>query len=211
MNMRDTSNRFLLLAFGATIFLLFAVAILVPKGDEVIFINGQHTPFLDGFFSLITKLGDGLIFVPIIFLFAFFRFQYSLIALVAWIFHGILSTFFKRVVFSGQLRPKELIDNSLLYFVPGVEVHSNFSFPSGHSMTIFCAAFLMGLVFRNRLVAVASLMVALLVGCSRIYLLQHFLIDVAGGALIGTFSAFVTWEFFLRRRMPECMSRPIKV
>ena len=78
-------------------------------------------------------------------------------------------------------------------------------------MTIFCAAFLLSIVLRNRVLAILLLMVALLVGYSRIYLLQHFLMDVAGGALIGTGSAYAMWLIFSRMKKPEWMSRKIRL
>jgi len=211
MSARDPYNRFLFMLYGACVALLFLFAWLLPQGRDVLAINGTHTPALDSFFKTVTYVGDGLVFLFVMLVLAFYRVEYSVTALVAWNLHGILSSVFKRLVFAERLRPREVIDNSLLYFVPDVEVHSYFSFPSGHSMTAFCAAFLVSLVVRNRLLSILLLVVALMVGCSRIYLLQHFLIDVAGGALIGVLSAYAAWRIMARIEKPQWMHRRLKL
>ncbi|MCA4893862.1 MAG: phosphatase PAP2 family protein [Cytophagales bacterium] len=79
----------------------------------------------------------------------FVRFRYAIFTATIWIGHGVLCAVLKRGFFGHLKRPKELIDNSLLHFVRGVEVHSHFSFPSGHTATIFCLAFLLSLFVRN--------------------------------------------------------------
>ena len=208
---QDRFEWFLVLTYGITILSLLVAAALVPKGEDVLFINGHHTNFQDQFFSLFTYLGDGIIFIPLLLFLGFLRFEYVATSLTAWILIGILSAFFKRMIFSDQLRPQALIDNNLLYFVPGVEVHRLFSFPSGHTLTIFCATFLLSIVLRSRALAVLLLLVALLVGYSRIYLLQHFLMDVAAGAVIGTGSAYAVWLLVSRMKKPEWMSRKIRL
>jgi membrane-associated phospholipid phosphatase len=77
-------------------------------------------------------------------------------------------------------------------------------------MTAFGAAIFLALLSRNALIGFVTLFLALLVGCSRIYLLQHFLMDVAAGALIGAFTTYVVWQLLDSSPKREWMRRRIR-
>lgn len=191
--------------------LLFLLSIVVKKEHDVIWINGHHTDFTDQFFRMITHLGDGLLFIPLTIILVFVRFQYAIMCAIIALLHGLIVSLFKRVLFPGALRPKGILDNDLLHFVPGVDVHTAHSFPSGHTATIFCAALFIALVWRNKFLTIVFLIMALLVAYSRIYLLQHFLIDVAAGAVIGSFTTLITWHLFERINKPGWMNSRLEV
>jgi len=173
---------------------LLILSAIVPKGYDVLWINGNYTTRLDWFMSLVTNLGDGIIFVPVTLLLLFIRFQYALMAAIIGTAHGILIAIAKQVLFYGTPRPKSVLDHTLLHFVPGVNVHAINSFPSGHTTTAFCLALFVALLFNHRVMTCLVLILALLVGYSRIYLLQHFLVDVAAGAMLGSATTFVVWQ-----------------
>ena len=60
------------------------------------------------------------------------------------------------------------------------------SFPSGHTMSAFALyAFLAFCLPKKKWLAALLFLIALLVGISRIYLVQHFLQDVYLGAILG--------------------------
>lgn len=182
---------------------------LVTKGQDVLLINGLHTPFLDYFFHGITSVGEGFIFVPLFAIVLFIRFQYAMACVITVVTQALLISAFKRWLLPDMLRPIGVLDNDLLYFVPGVDVHALHSFPSGHTTTAFGVAVFIILLTRNPTLGVVSLIVALLVACSRIYLLQHFLIDVTAGALIGASSSFLVWHL-LEIHPREWMKRRIR-
>lgn len=190
---------------------LCVLSIVIHKGSDVLYINGAHTLWMDEFFKNITNLGEGFIFIPIFMVTLFIRFQYSLACILTLVSHALISMLFKQVIFADMLRPKGILSHKLLYFVPGIEVHSTHSFPSGHTMTAFGAAIFLALLSRNTLVGVVMLIVALLVGCSRIYLAQHFLMDVAAGALIGAFTTYVVWQLLDSAPKREWMRRRIRI
>jgi len=203
------SERSALRPYILVLSLLFAGSILIDKGTDVLWINGHHTPLLDLFLSTITNLGDGLIFVPIIIMAMFIRFRYAITGLIASIAHGLFVSLFKRVLFPGMERPKAFLHNDLLHFVPGVDVHSTNSFPSGHTATAFCAALFLAFIIRNKVLGIFTLLLAFLVGYSRIYLAQHFLVDVAAGAVIGSFTTYIVWQIMELSNTPPWMSRKL--
>ena len=80
------------------------------------------------------------------------------------------------------------IEVSKIHTVAGVEVHTYNSFPSGHSATAFILFFLTAYFFSNKKVLWMGAVYAILCGYSRIYLGQHFPIDVAGGIIAAILS-----------------------
>lgn len=189
--------------------ILFLFSVLITKGDDVLLINGNHSQFLDLFFKIITNFGDGIIFVIIIIVTLFIRFQYTVAAIMICIGHGLLISICKRFLFADAPRPRNFLDPDLIHFVSGVTVHGHNSFPSGHTATAFCAAFFIWLISRNVFAGIASLVGALLVGYSRIYLAQHFLIDVAAGATIGVFTTYIIWQIMEINQKPMWMNRKV--
>jgi len=73
--------------------------------------------------------------------------------------------------------------------VDGVEMHSRYSFPSGHTTSVFALFTLFSFFLKKRRYAIVLFISCLLISFSRIYLSQHFLEDVLAGSLVGIFSA----------------------
>lgn len=195
--MDSRTRYFLILYVGATLAICL-VAALIPRGEDVLWINGHHSPLLDLFLKGITNLGNGLTFLVVIIGLMFLKFRMAIFGLLVWISHGLFVTILKRWIFPFMERPRSVLNNDLLYFVPDVEVHSLHSFPSGHTATIFALALFLALCLKNRRVGVLLLVLALLVGYSRVYLLEHFLMDVAGGAVVGVVSSALFWVAYER-------------
>lgn len=69
-----------------------------------------------------------------------------------------------------------------------INAPKDFSFPSGHTLSsVICAVILF---LRCRSIGVYALILAVLIGFSRLYLYVHFPSDVLFGALIGVIIAF---------------------
>lgn len=202
-------SRFVLLLFAIPASVLVLLSLIVTRGDDVLFINGVNNTFLDIVIPIVTTLGEGLLFIPIIIYFLFVQFRYSILAGIVWIGHSALSQFIKRGIFNHVHRPIAVLDKSKLHFVPHVEVHGLYSFPSGHTATIFCLAMLMALIVKKKIPAIIFMILALVVGYSRIYLLQHFLMDVAGGAVIGVVFTYAAWKMLERETLPQWMNNSL--
>lgn len=149
-------------------------------------INGLHSPRLDMFFYYATYLGDGLFFVFILIIIAFYRYSSALLGLIIFLLSGLTAQVLKRFVFETSLRPfGELADRFDLHRVPGVEQVMTLSFPSGHTVTAFALAFFLTSLFERRYVGWLLAILAVLVAYSRVYLGQHYMIDVYVGSMIG--------------------------
>ncbi|MBO5163473.1 MAG: phosphatase PAP2 family protein [Ruminococcus sp.] len=71
-----------------------------------------------------------------------------------------------------------------------IENPQDFSFPSGHTLSSFCAASI--LFYYDKRLGVPAFGVAVLIAFSRMYLYVHFPTDIIGGALLGILIACLT-------------------
>jgi membrane-associated phospholipid phosphatase len=153
-----------------------------------------HTPSVDFFFRYFTHFGDGLFILALAVALAY-RKKYLLSAGIVggYLLSGVFAQLGKRIL--NLPRPKAWFEalGETVYQVPGVEVHMKGSFPSGHTASVFALAVFLMLMLPYRWYSWLILIAAWLVGYSRIYLSQHFPVDVWAGAMIGTFSGSVVW------------------
>ncbi|MCD6090212.1 MAG: phosphatase PAP2 family protein [Bacteroidales bacterium] len=152
-----------------------------------LWLNQHHSPFLDVFFKYTTHLGNAWLLLPLL-IFALSRNYFlSLVLFVTTIFESVLvQVVLKNGFFSDIVRPIKYISQSdILHRVEGISVHSLHSFPSGHAQTAFLIFTFLALFCKRSSSAYILLFLAALVALSRVYLLQHFFIDVWFGAIIG--------------------------
>lgn len=178
--------------------LLFINFYFFDKGDILLLINQNHLPILDAYFRFITLFGDGLIFIPIVIVFLFVRFKYAAITAVIFLLHGLPVVIIKNYIAPNITRPKAFFtDSSVLHFIEGVYVNTSHSFPSGHTATAFSVFFLLYQMSRQKGLKYFCVFTAFSIAISRIYLLQHFALDVIIGAFIGYSAFFWSWYYIL--------------
>ncbi|ACF13134.1 phosphoesterase PA-phosphatase related [Chloroherpeton thalassium ATCC 35110] len=171
----------------------FALTTFIPKGDLELAVNANHQPLADTFFKYVTNLGDGLILAFAAMALLFIRYYYAFVLVIISSVHGILIHLFKKVWFPGTLRPKAFFEDLAdLHFVEGVKVHSHNTFPSGHTATIFALTVFLALIINKKSWSLALILVAVLVGFSRVYLMQHFFFDVYVGSMVGVLSTWLS-------------------
>ncbi len=164
------------------------------KGHEILFFSSIHTPFFNHVFRYVTQLAEA----PVLFLVIVLnmRFNYGrglLLALNTLLVFAVTAVL--KNMFSNHVRPSVFFEGKEpLNFVQGVEVLRYHSFPSGHTSSAFALFFMMSILFKDKKWAPVFFTLALLVGISRVYLLQHFFHDVYAGAFIGVFT---TAAFYL--------------
>ena len=179
------------------ILILSIIIINIYNKTEIhIFINQNHNPLFDFFFKYITYLGNGLFVVLIFLICLFIKYRYALLIGISGILSSFVSQFLKQIIFTDYLRPvryfNEIYD---LHLVPGVCLHKINSFPSGHTISIFCVVLVLVVIIKNKYIKLILLILALIVGFSRIYLSQHFFIDVLAGSLIGVLITLICIYF----------------
>jgi membrane-associated phospholipid phosphatase len=166
------------------------------KTDGFIIFNRFHPTGLDIFFRYFTNLGDGLISIlAAAILLAFRKKKKAMTVALAYIYSGLLIQIAKRIF--HMPRPKYFFEQTLFHythFVEGVSTHNQNSFPSGHTASAFAFATVLVLVFKKKKISSYCLFFAFLIGYSRIYLAQHFLIDVIFGAVTGITCAIASYH-----------------
>jgi membrane-associated phospholipid phosphatase len=181
--------------FLALLFVLFSGTVfLFSNGKAAAFIslNAYHPFLLNVFFINYTFIGDGIFALCLILamLFYYKRKQQGLALLYSFLISGLIVQLIKNLVDSP--RPKLFFEaGQYLHFIDGVSLANNSSFPSGHTATAFAIATVMALTMKDKAFQLLILIAAVLVGYSRIYLAQHFLLDVMIGAVIGSSSGIV--------------------
>ena len=179
-------HRFFLAVFSLYVLAGALSFLFYKQGSETLFFDSHHTSMRDIFFVLMTNMAEGLSLLVIGILLLLWRVKYFLVYVIDLIILAAVIHFLKHQVFADHLRPSMFFGpTQQLHFVQGVEVMKDFSFPSGHTATAFAVSFLMAIYVRRTWASIIFLCIALLVGLSRMYLLQHFWIDVYFGSLIG--------------------------
>jgi membrane-associated phospholipid phosphatase len=173
--------------------LLITLSLVIGKVPVFLFFNLDLGGFADVFFEYLTYLGDGLIWIPIALFFIWKQRQHLVLLLSTISISTLLAQGIKNYVFTAEPRPTTLItDRSIIHTVPGVELHGFYSFPSGHTTTATCIFLLACLLVPKKWIIPIGFTYVLLVGYSRVYLAQHFPLDVGGGLLVGSISVWLS-------------------
>lgn len=208
--LKNTSLFFLpyLCLFGlATVFFFYQ-----SHGRFVLWLNSLHNPIWNFFFKYWTHTGDVIFFAVIAIGLVFLKRRYGIVLSLVGISVAGIALFFKHVLFPEAQRPIIYFRGyEVLDFVDGVSVLSQYSFPSGHSMAVFALATFLALMLQRNNYSMILLMGAVLTAISRVYLVQHFLIDIMAGSLIGVFTAlifYVGFEKYLNNERVGHMNTP---
>lgn len=181
-----------LLTLISSLFLLVN-SFVIGNNNFFLMLNSDFGTAADHFFYYCTYLGDGAIWILVAVLFWIYRRKQFPLLLAAILFSTLIAQGTKKLIFPEQLRPTAAItDISSIHTVPGVELHTVHSFPSGHTTTAFTIFLLGCLLIRSKWFIPIGFIGALLVGYSRIYLAQHFPRDVGGGMMAALFTLLIS-------------------
>lgn len=194
--MKDLINKnkiFLIPYFIITIVVIYLLFTFDKKNGHL-FLTSVHNKFLDSFFSLITHLGDGIFVILTGILILSVRIKYGLLVLMSYSLSGLLVQLLKNTVFDDFDRPfKYFEDTSHLHAVEGLNIHIYNSFPSGHATSAFALFFSICLITKNKYLKFITFLLAAIVAYSRVYLSQHFLVDIWAGSATGIVFVLLTW------------------
>jgi membrane-associated phospholipid phosphatase len=170
---------------------------LYSKPEIHLWINQYNSGFFDWFFKHITFLGDGLFIILPAIVLLFFSLRHFVYLLTSYFSTGLFTQLLKRIFFEDVVRPARYFqDIASLHLVDGVKMLGGRSFPSGHSTSAFALFLCLALLSTNRYVKLACFILACLVAFSRVYLSQHFLIDIYFGSIIGSIGAIAFYQVF---------------
>lgn len=211
---------------GYLLFLVGGTLWLALVGKEPLFLqmNAWQHPWLDASFPMLTHLGDGLFALLFLLGFLLYNYRLTLTALVCFVGVLLLTQLGKTVLFPDALRPFAYFQalGQSIRLIEGVQVHSNHSFPSGHSAAIFALCAFLALQLPAKKWGLPLLLTALLIAFTRVYLAQHFWGDLLAGSLLGVATVTVgtalmdrwfaahpaSWQERGLLRGPKASSRP---
>lgn len=188
-------------AITATI--LSFCSILVGRIPFFLFLNGDGGRFADFIFTYWTWLGDGVVWVGAFLWFLLFRRKFLPLFFSALLISTLLVQVTK--YYGTSPRPyTAIVDKNPIHTVIGVTLHGNYSFPSGHTASAFTIFLLAALLIPNRLVVPIGFIYAAGVGYSRVYLAQHFPLDVAGGMFTAVLAIILS--IFIQERLLQAQT-----
>jgi membrane-associated phospholipid phosphatase len=196
-----------------TFFIIFLLWVIIgallqfffTQTDIMFWLNQQHNSFFDEFFENITYLGEDFIWLALLGYFVFVSYFQKItklkeikLLIITWLAKVFVSVSLKNIF--NLPRPMEVYQNfgREIHLVNGVEIYHWQSFPSGHTMTAFAFVCFVAIVLNKPKWSVVCLLIAMLVGISRIYLFQHFPRDVFAGSVLGMGVVMLT-AFFMNR------------
>ncbi len=196
--------KYFLAFYGVFLIIGGGLLLLFSKEDLFLELNSLNTTAGDLVFPYITYLGEGYFSILLVLFFLFCRYSLAIISTISFLLTGGVVQLLKHLVFSDVLRPiKHFEGLADVHTVAGVSMHSFFSFPSGHSAGAFSLFFMASLVLLGKwkYLGVILLILAVLTGYSRIYLGQHFPVDVYAGSIIGVGCTWLTYWFISRSKL----------
>jgi len=164
-------------------------------------------PVWDSFFKYITHVGDGLVAFIIAFVLLFVNVRKSVYILASYLGAAVISSFLKYVLYPDTFRPHAtfgyFIRDFKLHEVEGVEMASIRSFPSGHALSSFALFFCLMFMTKNQALKALFFLLAFISSFSRLYLSQHWLIDVYVGSMIGVSFSLLFYAVFYNSNDPR--------
>lgn len=196
-------------AYAVLLVGVIALLLSYPKAELHLLLNSCHSEALDFFLRYYSKLAEAPLYIIALLAIYFLRWRWVAFYASCEIGGALVVQVLKQIF--RQPRPMVFFRDLPQYtlpLVPGVHQHRGLSFPSGHTSTFFifftCCALLAVVYYQHELrcrqtegrsvlmlrlgcvlLLLSFLFLAALGGYSRIYLSQHFLLDVCVGSIIG--------------------------
>ncbi len=201
-------NRFFYLTYLVLWLATGGLMLGYTKEQLIRWVNFHNATWADYLFEYATNLGDGAFFVGMVVVLFFISRRLGFLALAGFLLSSGLSIFFKRVVFPNNFRPIKYFEHTDwdYHIIKGLKIYEYNSFPSGHTISAFTVFCLIVLLDTNKIRGLLWVLVATLVGYSRVYLFEHFVEDAFAGSIIGVLSATAVFRAFDRWWPTETVS-----
>jgi membrane-associated phospholipid phosphatase len=184
-------------------FLLFEVICLtfvcsMDRLTQMQWINGHHSRWADYLFQGLSASAE--IITPIAIILYFFWKKKYLVKpfLISYAVSTGIIQFAKHLIFSDALRPHAYFKGipQAWHWVDGVFMYEFNSMPSGHTSAAWFMCFWLAFVGKSGTSGIIFALLAAGVAYSRVYLFQHFPVDTAVGAFVGTAISFLVYYFY---------------
>jgi membrane-associated phospholipid phosphatase len=155
--------------------------------DQMRIVNNWHAYKLDHLFLALTFSGEILFPIALFIYFIIKKRAWVKPFLFSYASSTLLVQFLKHIIFPNALRPFAYFKALDIpwYLVPGVDINEYNSFPSGHTAAAWFCFLWFAILIKKRWASILMAFLACGVGISRVYLFQHFPVDVLAGAFIG--------------------------
>ena len=190
-----------------TLILALSIALLlaiIPKGELHLLLCQPHMPFLDTIVPIFSDLVDWLPYL-IVFLLLFYRAGWATFLASNLLLSTLIVQPIKHLV--NAPRPltwfAENMPDISLPLVEGVKMNLWLSFPSGHTTTFFVLFFSISIILctenirGKNILSLLCFLLATFGAYTRIYLSQHFALDVLAGIVIASFSTILLYYFLV--------------
>ena len=187
--------------------LILGIMLLVlPKAELHLTLCKPHTAFLDSLVPIITNLVDWLPYLVVLLL-LFYRAGWATFLASNLLLSTLIVQPIKHIICAP--RPltwfAENMPDVSLPLVEGVRMNYWLSFPSGHTTTFFVLFFTLSIILCAENIKGKTILSFICFLCAsfgaytRIYLSQHFALDIFAGILIAIFSTMILYFFLVRR------------
>lgn len=157
-------------------------------------------PAVNTFYKYFTHVGDGVFAISVGVLVLLFNKKRGAYLLIAYAFAGVTSSLIK--YFFNYVRPFHYFvyyrKHYTLNLVDGVDMLGERSFPSGHSTAAFVVFSALAFSTENKIAKVVFFIIAINAAFSRMYLSQHWLVDITFGSLVGMTYAIIMYFAFYK-------------
>lgn len=151
-----------------------------------------HNFITDGFFTFVTFLADGgIIWIAAALIMLCSR-KWRPAGVILLLSLGISAVFTNLVIKNIICRPRPFNANPELSLIIDIP-HGLYSFPSGHSTSSGAGA--AAIMLRNKKLGIAAIVIALIIGFSRVFMAVHYTTDVLCGLIIGAVCSVIIWRF----------------
>ena len=179
---------------------LFTMSLVWGKNEAFLYLNTNLGLVADKVFEYSSYLAEGWIWIPYFIVLVGLYKKDKAFILMNFLISTLLTQFAKNYIFDTAMRPMASgLDATQIHTVPGVEIHTFNSFPSGHTATAFTLFILTTYLFPNKYALSIGIIYAIVCGYSRIYLAQHFPLDLAGGIFVALLTLPIS--IFIREKL----------
>jgi membrane-associated phospholipid phosphatase len=179
---------------------LFSMSMLWGKNEAFLYLNANLGLVADKVFEYSSYLAEGWFWIPYFIVLVGLYKKDTAFILMNFLVSTLLTQFAKNYIFNTAMRPMASgLNATQIHTVPGVEIHTFNSFPSGHTATAFTLFILTTYLFPNKYALTIGIVYAIVCGYSRIYLAQHFPLDLAGGIFVALLTLPIS--IFIREKL----------